>query len=395
MKINFIILLMYFSFSSYAQLKNGEPIPNLKLNTVINAPVKAISVGQLKGKVVVIDFWATWCGSCIATMPHLGQLQQQYAGKLQVLAVTDESDKRVRQFLSVRAYKLWFVVDTGRTLSGYFPHRLIPHTVLISPTGRLIANTSPEFVTSAVIDSVLKNQEVHLPVKKDFVYTTVEDLFKTTFPTADTVKQRFVMEGELPGAPGLSTTYRTNPAWSGRRLSAINLTLPALYNLAYGNVPYLRTIDSTRRSNKTKPYRVDVITQYPDSLLPTMQRELKKRFDVQARMVRQRRDVYVLKIIDQEKFAKITSNTSGQRTYMASHGAIDQQAITMADFAEFLESYGINKIVIDETGNQTKYDIKFTFQPENPQSLTDVLTNMGLQLDKQQREVDLLMIYEL
>jgi uncharacterized protein (TIGR03435 family) len=74
------------------------------------------------------------------------------------------------------------------------------------------------------------------------------------------------------------------------------------------------------------------------------------------------------------------------------HGAIDQQDISMTDFAEFLESYGVGKNIpiIDETTNQEKFDIKFSFQPENPASLINVLTNMGLSLEKQLRKIDML-----
>jgi uncharacterized protein (TIGR03435 family) len=395
MKKIFLIWFTSCSLYGYSQVKTGDAVPEFILNTIINTPVKKISLHQLKGQAVLIDFWATWCGSCIAAMPHLNQLQQQYEGKVQVLAVTDETVKRTRQFLAARPSNLWFAVDTGQTLNKYFPHRLIPHTVLISPSGTLVAITSPEMVTSAVIDSVLKGQEVHLPTKKDFVYTSVEDLLKTTFPVADTVKRRFIMEDELIGAPGLSTTYRTNAVWNGRRLSAINLTLPALYNLAYGSVPYLRTINNIPEVSYQKRYCVDVIAEQPDSLLIILQRALKQRFDIQAKMVPREKEVYVLKIVDTKKFNMLIVNTSGKRTYMANHGAIDEQCIAMTDFADFLESYGFNKIVLDETGSTKKYDIKFNFQPENPQSLIDILTSMGLKLEKQQREIEMLMLYQL
>lgn len=395
MKKIILLWLTCCTLSVYAQIKTYEAVPDFALPYVLNAPVKSTTLHQLKGKVVLIDFWATWCGSCIIAMPHLSTLQQQYEGKLQVLAVTDESVMRTRQFLSARPSNLWFAVDTGRTLSVYFPHRLIPHTVLISPDGKLLANTSPEMVTGAVIDSVLKGQEVHLPVKRDFVYTSVEDLLRNKFPAADTVQSKFVMDDELPGAPGLSTHYLTSPLWKGRRLSVINCGLKTLYRLAYGNVPYLRTIDSTKSAKSTRAYCLDIIVPPGQGLLPTLQQQLNARFDVQAKMVRRQCDVYVLQVADPQKFKQLQLNTSGQRTYLANHGAIDEQCITMANFAEFLESYGIDKIVIDETGSTNKYDIKFTFQPENPQSLIDILTKMGLRLEKHKREIDKLMLYQM
>jgi uncharacterized protein (TIGR03435 family) len=69
--------------------------------------------------------------------------------------------------------------------------------------------------------------------------------------------------------------------------------------------------------------------------------------------------------------------------------------LTMTDFADFLESYGTDKLVVDETFSKGKFDIRFTFQPENPQSLLDQLAKMGLKLDKEQRKIDMLVIYKL
>lgn len=56
----------------------GKPMPELKLTEWINGEVKP---QDLKGKVVVLDFWATWCGPCIAAFPHNNELAKDYADK--------------------------------------------------------------------------------------------------------------------------------------------------------------------------------------------------------------------------------------------------------------------------------------------------------------------------
>ncbi|WP_342648620.1 redoxin domain-containing protein [Mucilaginibacter sp. CSA2-8R] len=364
MKKLILLFLTCFTLQGYAQIKPGDLVPDFMLPVVLNAPVKTTSLSQLKGKVVLVDFWATWCGSCLTAMPQLSKLQEQYKGKLQVLAVTDESVKRTKQFIASRPSNLWFGIDTGRSLATYFPHHIIPHTVLISPAGKLIANTSPEMVTNAVIDSVLEGEEVHLPVKKDFMYTSLDDVLKNKFPVADTVKSYFTMDDALPGGPSLSTIYTFHPVWKGRRLSVINCSLATIYSLAYGNIPYSRTIDSIKLRQSKQLYCLDIIVAQPGELLPTLQRELNIRFDLHAKMVRRQREVYVLRVDDPQKFAQLKTNEPGKRTYFAKHGAIDQQAITMSDFADYLESYGINKLVIDHTGSTNKYDIKSHFNPK-------------------------------
>jgi thiol-disulfide isomerase/thioredoxin len=390
-----IILAIILGPGVSAQVKPGEMVPEIRFKSILNAPESSAKLSRFRGKLVLIDFWATWCGSCLVAMPHLQQLQEKYAGKIQVITVTDETVKRIHQFLSKRPSNLWFAVDTARLIPKLFPHQTIPHTVVISPEGRLIANTSPGLVTEQVVDSILRGQQVHLAVKKDLEYTSIEDLIQTIFPATDTIRSRFLLESELPGGPGLSTTYLSDSIWAGRRITAINCDIQTLYQISYGNFPFGRIVDKTGSKGDPKSYCLDIIVDRKTELLPALRTELKKRFDIQANPGREIREVYVLKIADTARFSKIPLNTSGKRTYYARHGEIDQQAITMLNFADYLENYAVPKfLVLDETASGKKFDIKFSFQPEDPQSLMDVLSGMGLQLVKEKREVDVLIVYK-
>ncbi|RYF73465.1 MAG: DUF3738 domain-containing protein, partial [Cytophagaceae bacterium] len=313
---------------------------------------------------------------------------------LQVIALSQESPKRVAQFLANRPSSLWFAIDSAGGLARQFPHQLIPHTVVIGPDGRFIAATSPQALTEAVLDSIWRGQPVHLPQKLDNP-RNYEQVLATDFFASDTVQSRFMMQAEIKGCPGLSTTYLTNPVFANRRLTCLNLPLASLYMLAYGQFPYSRTIDQTGSGKNPPTYCLDLIVEKKDQLLPTLQGELAKRFDIQAKVNRQTRQVSVLRLTDPAKFNRIPRNTSGKRTYYARHGEIDQAAITMADFAQFLESYGLTKeLVIDQTHRPEKLDIKFSFQPENPQSLLTILAQMGLSLTREQQPVDMLLLYK-
>src|SRR5215510_628056 len=57
---------------------NEKPLPAIKLQDFEG---KAISSDQFKGNIIVLDFWATWCGPCIAEIPSLNRLQEKYASK--------------------------------------------------------------------------------------------------------------------------------------------------------------------------------------------------------------------------------------------------------------------------------------------------------------------------
>ncbi|GAB3754414.1 redoxin domain-containing protein [Spirosoma pomorum] len=387
-----LVLLLLTVQHGLAQPKNGQPVADFLIPTLLNAPTKTTTLAAQRGKVVLLEFWATWCSPCLKAMPHLAALQKRHANQLQVIAITDESAKRIGQYLTARPSNLWVAIDSAHTIASLFPHHIIPHTVLIGPDGTLVAQATPDIVTDGLIDSLWRKQTVHLAEKIDNSMS-LPDILKTYFGAADTVRNRFVMQAQIEGAPSFSTTHLRDSVFKNRRITCLNLPLTALYRIAYGNYSYKRTVDETGSTDKSPVYCVDLIVDRPEQLLPVLRAELASRFDIRTSIEPQRKQVNVLRVTDQAKFDQIPRNKSGQRTYSARQGEMDQQAVTMQDVAEFLESYGIDRrLVIDETQNREKMDVTISYQPENPSSLTTALSAMGLSLVPQERQIDMLVL---
>lgn len=386
-----LVLLLLSAHCGLAQPNAGQPVPDFSV-PLLNAPTKSTTLSAQRGKLVLLEFWTTWCSPCVAAMPQLQALQQRHARQLQVITVTDETPKRIGQFLTNRPSSLWFAIDTARSLTKLFPHQIIPHTVLISPDGTLLGQTSPERLTDGLIDSLWRNLPVTITPKTD-ITLSLPEIMQTYFRVAESVRNRFVMQGPMVGAPGVQMTHATDSLFAHRRLTCLNLPLSTLYRIAYGNYSYKRSIDKTGLGDDAPVYCLDLIVDQPEQLLPTLRAELNRRFDLRASLKAQAKDVNVLQVIDPVKFSQIPRNPAGRRSFSARQGEIAQQAVTMVDFAEALENYGsIRGLVVDGTGNQEKLDITLSYQPEAPQSLTNSLAMMGLGLVTQKRDVTMLVL---
>jgi len=70
-------------------VRNPDPAPDFKLDTLDGKP---LTLASSRGKVVLLNFWATWCGPCLAEIPDLIELQTKYKDRLQIIGLTVDDD---------------------------------------------------------------------------------------------------------------------------------------------------------------------------------------------------------------------------------------------------------------------------------------------------------------
>lgn len=90
-------------------------------------------------KVVVLDFWATWCGPCLRALPALQELHEEFQDRgVEIVAVNlGEDPALVREFVERNAYAFRVVADRERTIGKRFGVRAIPLTVVVDTAGRV------------------------------------------------------------------------------------------------------------------------------------------------------------------------------------------------------------------------------------------------------------------
>ena len=91
-----------------------------------------------EGKVVMIEFWATWCGPCIAGIPHLNELQSAYRDDMVIIAISDEdssAESKVRDLMRSKQMNYTIAMDPQRRMYRAPSPRGIPHCFVMSPDG--------------------------------------------------------------------------------------------------------------------------------------------------------------------------------------------------------------------------------------------------------------------
>ncbi len=123
-------------------LQPGDPVPDLE---VASTNGKKMKLEDFRGKVVLLDFWASWCGSCVAKMPELKAVYKDFGGRgdFEIIGLSlDRSIETAKRFAERQELK-WVQGFLGEWTSTEIPERYgvsaIPALYLIGRDGRLIA----------------------------------------------------------------------------------------------------------------------------------------------------------------------------------------------------------------------------------------------------------------
>lgn len=138
---------MRFSISGF-QFWRGFVVRGLKLGAILLASGATVSaqaqpatlnLSELRGRVVYVDFWASWCGPCKQSFPYMTNLTRQYSGReFAVVTINvDRSRAQADAFLRKMGSTLPVIYDTSGDLAKQYKIKDMPTSLLIDRTGRI------------------------------------------------------------------------------------------------------------------------------------------------------------------------------------------------------------------------------------------------------------------
>lgn len=211
-------------------LKAGDPVPGDVNPHVVNYSSDVVRLTDFKDKLLILDFWASYCSPCLRSLPKFQHLQDKFAGKVQFLLVT--SDKPEVALKVLRSHQITLPSITASTLYKRFNVNYIPHEVWIK-NGVVLAETQPWIVTEANIAKLLSGESVTLP-SKVATYQFDDDkpfLVNGNGGTGENLLQHSVLTGYISGYPSKRIKMR-DASHRVNRVTLINAGIPVLFQVA-------------------------------------------------------------------------------------------------------------------------------------------------------------------
>jgi uncharacterized protein (TIGR03435 family) len=359
----------------------GEPAPPITLGKWLQVPAGTTpSWEALKGKVVVLEFWATWCGPCVGQIPHLNAVAEAFQGKpVQFISVTDEEQQRVERFLLSKPIAGWVGLDQDRSMHKAYGISGIPETILIDSNGLVVALTDPDQVTEAVIEDMIAGKRPKLRLAA--ALGGMPEIRREGPASGQSVLLDVLIR---PSSSTGTMSYRPG------RLEMRGMTLRLAVSNAF-EFPSLRISAPAWFDEATYDFLISVPRGSEGLLHPLFCQLLEDTFRFGVRRETKETAVLILKTAEGHKLG-LRPPTGPGCSMSASASKITAVHCSLSDLRGNLEG-ALNLPVIDETGLKEEYDYDISWIPEDAQSLkTGLVEQLGLDLVPARRPVEMLII---
>jgi len=405
-------------FSQSAKVNIGDLCPDVELTNIINYSTKTARISDFKGKVLILDFWTTWCSPCIKEFPKMDSLRKAFKDKIQIMAVSNESESSIQALFQNLGKKMNLPpsVIQDRVLNQMFPHRTVPHCVWINEKGIVIAFTSSSDVNDKNIELLLTGVRPTFMKKNDFNFERLKPLFgknpQVSIKDEELIRYS-VFTHYIEGLGGYS-------AYNNKTITAGNLSIKMLYQMAYGHhtVEWMQpgkvellvkdtakyTMPSLLSGNLayynqwklTNSYCYELTVSKDDSvnIFEIMKHDLDERFNMKASIQNRKISCLVLSIVGDTSILRTKGGVPFARH---SDYELTYRKTSFKDFLFGLQTILNTKLPFtDETGipENLVIDISVNGELSEIAILNKELNQYGLQIKRQERDVKVLVLEE-
>ena len=366
----------------------GDSPPPLGLESILQGPGGAQpDWTSLKGNVVVLEFWATWCGPCVAAMPHLNELADKFKDQpVKFIAITDQEEKVVMPFLRKKPIHAWIGLDTDKSMFKAYGVTGIPHTVVVDQNGRIAAITNPTSLTEEHLTDLLAGKTIAFAQRRSEKPSTAGLAASVSRTEREALFQVIIR----PSEGGITTS-----TWGRGNLALLSTTVLDVLSSSF-------SINPTRivNSSALPEGRFDFVVKTPDTENENVKTWLKQAveatFGVVARPETREMDAFVLKAGQFTEHLAPTASTQGS-SISTGGGSLNCVNQSLNSLARCLEEI-LGKPVVNETGRTNCYDFQLLWDEKSPGEVDPVdLTRalheqLGLELAPAKRAVEVLVL---
>lgn len=367
----FLTALIMGAVSLWAYPEKGTPAPPLDSLQLVQAPQGAKSDWKhLRGKVVILEFWATWCSPCVASLPHLNQLVESLdPAKFQFISIDDEGPKAVQKFITRKKMSGWVGVDTSGGIFAWYGIRSRPTTVIVDGNGKIVAITQMESVSTADLWAVAKGRSVAFKPASEIITTNRS-------PSLESTSQPLFAISISKAAPAAKASQVNHPPTGTDFLGndADGLITNA-FNIFENRYVLKGTLPDGRYD-----LRMNFVDIPNTVITSTIQQAVLSGLHLQIQQKTVIQNAYILRATNTSKklLSPSASTHKVKRGYW--HGIYILMNGTMDDLAYVLAT-GLETPVLNETGISGAFDARFKTARNDLESVNAALKEeLGLEL---------------
>ena len=364
--------------------KPGTPAPELSFTRLLQAPANTkTDWPSLGGKVVVLEFWATWCAPCVAEIPVVNSLiAAADPAKVQFISVDDEDPAYVEPFLMKHPIAGWIGIDSSGKLFERFGVEARPTTMVIDPQGRVVSTTvRPEQLKPDQLAALAEGKPVVLggPADKE-----LEGMYNAAMTQALAFHQPGALF-EISLTRG-DTKSDTHILMSGGRTDITNAPLPLLLSTATG-IPGTRISLTGKLPDDKYSLSLETPGADPKRLAQAIELAVTSIAHVDIRHSTATEDVYVLRAKAGAPAPQAQAAGTGFALYNAQAQTLRCLNATSDQLAGALET-ALGTAVIDDSGFAGKLNASLKIVMNDAASAKEALSGLGFVLANGKRPVE-------